>query len=174
MIDKNKLEDSIKLFLEAIGEKVDRDGLKDTPKRAANYWLELLEGMNYSNEEIANKFNKTFKIDKNNKQVIEVKNITCFSHCEHHLALMYDLKINIKYIPNGKVLGLSKFARISDMVCKRLQLQEKIAKDIYDILKIILNTDKIQVQIMGKHACMTARGIRSNNSYTETTIGNLD
>jgi GTP cyclohydrolase I len=94
------------------------------------------------------------------------KDIDIFSHCEHHLALMYDMKVAIAYIPNKKVIGLSKLARISEMCAKRLQLQERIVSDIYEVLRIILDTDDIYIRIEGKHGCMTARGIKSTNANT--------
>lgn len=167
-INIKKVENLTKEFLIAIGENPEREGLKETPKRVAKFYNELLEGIQYSNEDIARMFNKTFTADE--EQIVEVKNINCFSFCEHHLALMYDLKIDIRYRPNGKVLGLSKFARICEMVCKRLQLQEKIGTDIYEILNFILDTEDIEIKIQGKHSCMTARGIKNINSYTETKI----
>lgn len=167
-MNREKIEKLIYELLIEIGENPDREGLIETPKRVAKFYDEIFEGIKYSNDEIAEMFNKTFKED--GKQIVEVKDINCFSFCEHHMALMYDMHIDIKYIPNGKVLGLSKFARIAEMVCKRLQIQERIGKDIYYILNKILNTEDIEIKIRGKHSCMTARGIKNVNSYTETTI----
>ncbi len=86
-------------------------------------YMEVFEGMNYTNEEIAKKFSKCF--ETNNNDLVWLKIFLFFSYCEHHLALMYNMSVSIAYIPNGKVLGLSKFARIADNVGKRLQLQEK-------------------------------------------------
>lgn len=167
LLDLNKLENIAKQFLEVVDENPNREGLKDTPRRVAKYWAELLEGQKYTNDEIAKMFDKCFCDVDTNDLVIE-KDITIFSHCEHHLALMYDMKVAIAYIPNGKVIGLSKMARISEMVGKRLQLQEKIGTDIAYIMRKILGTDDVAVVIEGKHACMTARGAKSREANTRT------
>lgn len=159
-----KVESAMRDLLVALGADIESEGLKDTPKRAAKYWLELTEGMNYSNAEIASMFDKCFEAPSD-AMVVE-KDIDIFSHCEHHLALMYDMKVAIAYIPNKKVIGLSKLARISQMCAKRLQLQERIVSDIYHVLRMILDTDDIYIRIEGKHGCMTARGIKSTNAVT--------
>lgn len=165
-MDKKKIENAVREILIAIGENPDREGLIETPKRVAKMYEEVFRGIQYSNEEIAKMFDKKFKQEGND--LVLVKDIPCFSYCEHHIALMYNMSINIAYIPNGYVLGLSKFARISDMVCKRLQLQERIGTDIADILEMILGTNDIAVVINGEHSCMTARGIKKPNTKTRT------
>ena len=166
-IDRNKIEELTKEFLIALGDDPDREGLKKTPSRVARMCDELFEGMTHSNHEIAEMFNTCFEDVKTGDLVVE-SNIPIHSFCEHHLMLMYDMSVAIGYIPNGKVIGLSKLARISDMVGKRLQLQERIGSDIADILHEILNTNDIIVVIQGKHGCMTARGIKSRESVTKT------
>lgn len=166
-IDKNKIEELTREFLIALGDDPDREGLKKTPSRVARMCDELFEGMTHSNHEIAEMFNTCFEDVKTGDLVVE-SNIPIHSFCEHHLMLMYDMTVAIGYIPNGKVIGLSKLARISDMVGKRLQLQERIGSDIADILHEILNTDDIIVVIQGKHGCMTARGIKSREAITRT------
>ena len=123
--------------------------------------------MTYTNEEIAHKFDTCFEDLETGDLVVE-SNIPIHSFCEHHLMLMYDMTVAIGYIPNGRVIGLSKLARIADMVSKRLQLQEKIGTDIAEILSIILRTEDIIVVIQGKHGCMTARGIKSREAITRT------
>ena len=100
--------------------------------------------------------------------MVMVKDIEIFSYCEHHLALMYDMKVSVAYVPNGKVIGLSKIARIADMVGKRLQLQERIGSDIAEIMQEILDTKDVAVVIEGTHSCMTARGIKKVNAKTYT------
>ena len=169
-MDIKKVEKAVKDFLIAIGENPEREGLVETPKRVAKMYAELLEGIQYSNHEIAEKFNKTFSINSKEeaKDMVLVKDISAFSFCEHHIALMYDMKISLAYIPKDKVIGLSKVARIADMVCKRLQLQEKISNDIYDVLQELLNTENIAVHIEAKHSCMTARGIKNQSAVTVT------
>lgn len=166
-IDKNKIEALTREFLIALGDDPDREGLKKTPSRVARMCDELFEGMTHSNHEIAEMFNTCFEDVKTGDLVVE-SNIPIHSFCEHHLMLMYDMSVSIGYIPNGKVIGLSKLARISDMVGKRLQLQERIGSDIADILHEILNTNDIIVVIQGKHGCMTARGIKSREAITRT------
>jgi len=89
---------------------------------------------------------------------------------EHHLALMYNMKISVAYLPKTKVIGLSKVARIADMVCKRLQLQERITSDIAQIMQLVLGTEDVLVHIEGEHSCMTARGIRKPGTVTTTTV----
>lgn len=167
LIDSAKIEELTRQFLAALGDDPDREGLKGTPDRVARMCSEIFEGMLYTNEEIAQKFDKCFEDVETGDLVVE-SNIPIHSFCEHHIMLMYDMTVAIGYIPNGKVIGLSKLARIADMVGKRLQLQERIGSDIADILEIILGTKDIIVVIQGKHGCMTARGIKSREAITRT------
>ena len=167
MLNKKKIEKHIKALLKEFDPNPDRPGLVETPKRVAKYWCELLEGAQYSNEDIAKMFDKCFEDAPTGGLVIE-KNIPIFSHCEHHLALMYDCYVSIAYIPNDRVIGLSKMARIAEMVGKRLQLQERICSDICEVMKMIVKTDNVAVIITGKHGCMTARGVKSRESVTES------
>lgn len=164
---KMLIENCICTLLEVLGQDTSREGLKETPHRAMKYWTELLEGSLYTNDEIAEMFDKCFEDIISTDLVLE-KDIEIFSHCEHHLALMYDMKVHIAYIPNGKVIGLSKMARIAEMVGKRLQLQERIGTDISYIMRKILGTDDVAVIVEGKHGCMTARGVKSRNAQTRT------
>ena len=114
-IDKNAIMEHIRGILIALGDDPEREGLKETPERVANMYEEIFEGMNYTNREIADMFCKTFELpDSENDDMVIVKDIEVFSHCEHHLALMYDMKVTVAYIPDGKVLGLSKIARIAE------------------------------------------------------------
>lgn len=100
--------------------------------------------------------------------MVVLKGINCFSYCEHHIALMYNMTVDVGYIPNGKVIGISKIARIADAVTKRLQIQERIGKEIRDILTKILGTEDVIVVIQGEHSCMTARGIKKPGVKTKT------
>ena len=171
-IDKDAIEKHIRGILVALGDDPDREGLKETPARVAKMYEEVFEGMNYSNHEIAQMFNKTFQdkmdFEEAGNDMVMVKDIEIFSYCEHHLALMYDMKVSVAYVPNGKVIGLSKIARIADMVGKRLQLQERIGSDIAEIMQEILDTKDVAVVIEGTHSCMTARGIKKNAASTKT------
>ncbi|NLZ47801.1 MAG: GTP cyclohydrolase I FolE [Clostridiales bacterium] len=171
-IDTEAIQEHIKGIIIALGDDPDREGLKDTPKRVARMCEEVFEGMNYSNHEIAQMFNKTFEEElefaEENQDLVVVKDIEVFSYCEHHLALMYDLKVSVAYIPKGKVIGLSKIARIVDMVSKRLQLQERIGSDIAEIMQEVTGSEDVAVLIEGYHSCMTARGIKKTAAKTET------
>ncbi|MBQ2856679.1 MAG: GTP cyclohydrolase I FolE [Bacteroidaceae bacterium] len=166
-IDVEKIKELVPQFLEALGDDPNREGLKETPKRVAKMCKEIFEGMCYTNEEIAHKFDKCFQDVSTGDLVVE-SDIPIHSFCEHHLMLMYDMSVAIGYIPNGKVIGLSKLARIADMVGKRLQLQERIGSDIADVLEMVLDTKDIIVVIEGKHGCMTARGIKAREAVTKT------
>ena len=167
-IDKEKIKEHIRGILEALGDDPEREGLKDTPKRVAEMYAEVFEGMNYSNREIADMFNKTFEddlsFDKNSNDMVIVRDIDIFSYCEHHMALMYDMKVTVAYVPAGKVIGLSKIARIADMASKRLQLQERIGTDIAET-----GSEDVAVLIEGCHSCMTARGIKKSAAKTYTS-----
>ena len=189
-IDTKAIEYHIAGILKALGDNPEREGLIDTPKRVAKMYEEVFEGMNYTNEEIADMFNKTFALDRleeesenvecksqnGNSDMVVVKDIDIFSYCEHHLALMYDMKVTVAYIPKGRVIGLSKIARIADMVSKRLQLQERIGSDIADIMQMVTGAKDIAVYIEGCHSCMTARGIKKANTktYTQTLRGRFN
>ncbi len=172
-IDREAVKEHIRGLLVALGENPDREGLKDTPERVARMYEEVFEGINYTNHEIAQMFNKTFEeeleFETASQDVVVVKDIDIFSYCEHHMALMYDMKVTVAYIPNGKVIGLSKIARIADMVSKRLQLQERIGTDIADIMAEVTGSQDVAVIIEGSHSCMTARGIKKPNAKTLTT-----
>ena len=167
-VDQEKVREHIRGILEAIGEDPDREGLRETPDRVARMYSEIFEGISYTNDEIANMFNKTFDAPTNNDMVL-VRDIEIFSYCEHHMALMYDMKVNVAYIPRERVIGLSKIARIADMVGKRLQLQEKIGFEIAEIMEKATLSPDVAVIISGKHSCMTARGIKNTPSVTLTT-----
>ncbi len=172
-IDKEAIKFHIRGLLVALGDDPERKGIKDTPDRVARMYEEVFEGMNYSNDDIAEMFDKTFEEDAdyvtNSRDMVIVKDIDAFSYCEHHLALMYDMKVTVAYVPAGKVIGLSKIARIVDMVCKRLQLQERIGSDIAEIMQKITGSPDVAVLIEGSHSCMTARGIKKPGATTRTT-----
>ncbi len=172
-IDTEAIKMHIKGIIEALGDDPEREGLKDTPDRVARMYNEVFEGMNYTNDEIAAMYNKTFEDEvdytQNSGDMVIVRDIDVFSYCEHHLALMYDMKVTVAYLPKGKVIGLSKIARIADMVSKRLQLQERIGSDIAEVMQKITGSEDVAVFIEGCHSCMTARGIKKTNAKTYTT-----
>lgn len=168
-IDYEAIKEHIRGILTTLGDDPDREGLKETPDRVARMYGEVFEGMRYSNAEIAEMFNKSFEdgfSDGNGSDIVIVKDIEAFSYCEHHMALMYDMKITVAYIPKGRVLGLSKIARIADMACKRLQLQERIGSDIAEIMQLASGSEDVAVFIEANHSCMTARGIKKTSAKT--------
>ena len=171
-IDTEAIKEHVRGILVALGDDPEREGLKETPERVAKMYEEVFEGMNYTNHEIAQMFDKTFdqdlELSGKSDDMVYVRDIEIFSYCEHHMALMYDMKVSVAYIPNGKVIGLSKIARIADMAAKRLQLQERIGSDIAEIMQEILDTKDVAVVIEGTHSCMTARGIKKNAASTKT------
>lgn len=168
-INKKLIEKSIKNILIALGDDPEREGLKGTPDRVARMYEEVFEGMCYTNDEIAQMFDKCFE-DTTTGNLVIVGDIPIFSYCEHHIALMYDMTVDVGYIPKGKVIGLSKIARIADMVGKRLQLQERIGSDIAEILTKVLGTEDVAVRISGRHSCMTARGIKKPSITTTCAL----
>lgn len=170
-IDMNAVREHIRGLLIALGDDPDREGLRDTPDRVARMYCEVFDGMNYTNKELAEMFDKTFEedISSSSNDMVVVRDIEFFSYCEHHMALMYDMKATVAYIPKGKVIGLSKIARICDMVGKRLQLQERIGSDIAEIMQMITGSEDIAVIISANHSCMTARGIKKPSAKTLTT-----
>ena len=169
-MDTKAIETHIRGILEAIGEDPDREGLRETPQRVARMYEEIFAGISYSNHEIAEMFGKTFESPSPGQShtAVVMKDISVFSYCEHHMALMYDMNVNVAYVPRGRVIGLSKIARICDMASKRLQLQERLGQDIAEILMEAVGTPDVGVVITGSHSCMTARGIRNVSSRTTT------
>jgi len=158
-MNQKKVEKLIKQLILEIDPNPDREGLKETPQRVAAMYAEIFEGARYTNDEIAAMFNKCFEEYQNNDLVL-VKDIECSSYCEHHMALIYNLRVTVAYIPNGRLIGLSKIARIADMVCRRLQLQERIGSDINYIMRYVTGSNDVAVIIEGEHSCMTTRGVR--------------
>ena len=117
-------------------------------------------------------FDKTFEEEdyyNDSKDMVVVKDIEIFSYCEHHMALMYDMKVTVAYLPKKRIIGLSKIARIADMVGKRLQLQERIGSDIAYIMSKIIESEDVAVIIEASHSCMTARGIKKTSAKTLST-----
>lgn len=173
-MDKEKIEYHIRGLLEAIGEDPDREGLRETPERVARMYAEIFRGVAYSNEEVARKYAKCFAEDDlcapRSGNYVVVKNIPIFSYCEHHIALMYDMTISVIYRPVDKVIGLSKIARMAEMISHRLQLQERICSDMAEVLSLAVGSPHVGVLVEGEHACMTSRGIRKPGAKTVSTL----
>lgn len=163
---QNIVEKCIHNIIVCLGDNPNRSGLQKTPNRVYRMYKEIFAGMDKSNEEIAKDNNVCF--DDASGDLVTVCDIPIFSTCEHHLASMVNMKVHVGYIPNGKVIGLSKIARIADICGKRLQLQERIGTDIADILKMILDTEDIIVVVEGEHLCMSMRGIKKPGTITRT------
>lgn len=169
--DEEKCEKAVRLLIESFGEDVNRQGLIETPRRVMKYWKELLEGNNYTNAKIASMYDKKFTVPSDALVVKEVKNV--FSHCEHHLALMYNMTVTVAYIPKEveggyQVIGLSKIPRIVNLCAKRLQLQERLAQDISECLSTATGSESVYVNIKADHACVSARGAKSDG-FTDVT-----
>ena len=169
--DREKIMKAVTMIIEAIGDDPTREGLIGTPDRVARMYEEIYEGMAYSNDQIAEMFNTCFETTEDNDSLVTITNIPVFSSCEHHLALMYDMNVSIGYIPTkGRVIGLSKAARIAEMCAHRLQLQEKLGADIAEVIKKVTGSDDVIVVIEGKHSCMTSRGVKSPAVTKTATI----
>lgn len=165
-INEKEAEQAVHKLLSAMSVDPERHpDIENTPARVVKMLKEVWAGELVTNAEIARTFGKTFP--SNQTGMVVEKDIQCFSYCEHHLALIYNLSISVAYIPHGQVIGLSKIARIADMVCKRLQLQERITKDVLDIMCMLVGPD-VAVQVRGEHSCMTARGIKKPQVATVT------
>ena len=161
-------EEAVRKLLSCFNVDIDkREGMEETPKRVIKMLEEVWAYEGVSNTEIAKKFGKVFSTD-DTEDLVVVKDIECFSYCEHHLALIYDMKVSVAYLPwNNRVIGLSKIARIVEACCSRLQLQERIGADIVDVMQRIVGYNVI-VKIEAKHSCMTARGIKNTGAKTTT------
>ncbi|MGI6205476.1 MAG: GTP cyclohydrolase I FolE [Anaerovoracaceae bacterium] len=168
-VNKEEIKKHVRGFLSAIGEDPDREGLAETPDRVARMCEEIFAGTQLTNDEIAEMFDKTFECPVEDNDMVIVRDIDTFSMCEHHLMLMYDMKISVAYIPHGRVIGLSKIARAAEMVSRRLQLQERIGSDLAYVIQKISGSEDVAVLIKAHHGCMAARGIKKVNSETVTT-----
>ncbi|WED43167.1 GTP cyclohydrolase I FolE [Legionella cardiaca] len=152
-------------ILERIGEDPEREGLRDTPERAANALLYLTKGYHERLDEIIN--DALFESDMS--EMVIVRNIEMYSMCEHHL-LPFLGKCHVGYLPNGKVLGLSKVARIVDYFARRLQIQERLTTEIASCIESITGARGVAVVMEAKHLCMMMRGVEKQNSVMTTSV----
>ncbi len=165
ILPQNALSQSYREILIGLGENPDREGLIDTPVRAAKAMQYLCHGYEQSVEEIVN--GALFASD--NDEMIIVDNIELYSLCEHHL-LPFIGKAHVAYIPTGKVLGLSKIARLVDMFARRLQIQENLSRQIADAVQQVTGAAGVAVVIEAKHMCMMMRGVEKQNSTMNTSV----
>lgn len=151
-------------LLEAIGEDPTRDGIRDTPERYAKWWKEFID---YD----AGKVETAFAIE-NVDEMVAVTGMEVWSLCEHHL-LPFTAQVSVAYIPNGAVLGLSKFARIAHRHAHKLQVQERLVQDIANEIAELTGSDNVAVVIDGQHSCMSARGIRTKGSMRTSVMNGV-
>ena len=161
---RKKLEMNTKNLLELLGEDPSREGLLNTPKRVAKAWEFLTKGYNENLDELIN--NAIFEGES--KDMVIVKNIEFYSLCEHHMIPFYG-QAHIGYIPDGKIIGLSKLARITDLFSQRLQVQERLTNQIAQCLQEVLNPRGVAVVLEGKHFCMLSRGVQKQNSIATSS-----
>lgn len=160
MVDHEKIKEAVRLLLEGIGEDVSREGLKETPDRIARMYDEIYGGMD---EDASEHLSKVFTVD-HNEMVLE-KDIVFYSTCEHHLLPFYG-KAHVAYIPDGKVVGLSKLARTVEVYARRPQIQEQMTGQIADAVMEHLAPKGVMVVVEAEHMCMTMRGIKKPGSKT--------
>lgn len=163
MVDKKKVEEAVRLLLEGIGEDIHREGLADTPKRVARMYEEICGGLT---EDAREHLSKTFFTT--NTEIVLEKDITFYSMCEHHLMPFYG-KAHIAYIPNGRVVGLSKLARTVEVYARRPQIQEQLTEQIAAAIMENLEPKGVMIYMEAEHMCMTMRGIKKPGSKTVTT-----
>ncbi|WP_370512373.1 GTP cyclohydrolase I FolE [Planomicrobium sp. CPCC 101110] len=164
-VDLNKIEKAVAMILEAVGEDVEREGIRDTPKRVAKMYAEVFSGLHEDPKE----FFKTV-FHEGHEELVLVKDIPFYSMCEHHLVPFFG-KAHVAYIPrDGVVTGLSKLARAVETVAKRPQLQERITSTIADSLVDTLNPHGVFVMVEAEHLCMTMRGIKKPGAKTVTAV----
>lgn len=161
--NRDKIEEHIKEILKLIGEDVEREGLIETPARVTRMYEEIFAGYEVEPREVLGAV-----FDENHEELVIVKDIVYYSQCEHHMAPFFG-KVHIGYLPSGKIVGLSKLARLVEAVTRRLQVQERITSTIANVLDEELDPQGVFVVVEGEHLCMCARGIKKPGSKTITT-----
>ena len=162
MIDQEKIKEAARLIIDAIGEDPEREGLLATPDRIGRMYEEIMAGYD---QDPADVLSTVFTVEENNP-VVE-KDITFYSMCEHHMLPFFG-KAHIAYIPDGKVVGISKLARCVEIYARRLQIQEHMTEQIADSIMDVLSPKGVLVVLEAEHTCMTMRGVKKPGSKTVT------
>lgn len=164
MFDKDKIKKAVELIIEAIGEDKNREGLKETPERIADMYEEIFKGL-YENprEHLKNGF-----VEEKHHEMVILRNISFFSMCEHHFLPFFG-KAHVGYIPGKKLVGISKIARVVDIVARKPQLQERMTSEIADIIFEEVNPLGVGVVIEAEHLCMVMRGVKKMGSLIVTS-----
>ena len=163
-VDANVIQEAVLRILQAVGENPERDGLKRTPERVARMYAELLSGYHVDPNVVVNDAIFEVKYD----EMVIVRDIEFYSLCEHHL-LPFMGRVHVAYIPDGKVLGLSKIPRIVDLFARRLQVQERMTRQIADLIRDLLHPQGVAVVVEGLHLCMMMRGVQKHNARMTTS-----
>lgn len=163
-MDEKKLEQAVRLLLEGIGEDPDRPGIAATPRRVAKMYTEIFAGHAVKPDDII-----TVLPDEDHDEIIIVKDIPFYSMCEHHM-LPFHGQAHVAYLPAGKIVGLSKIARVVEAYARRLQIQERLASDIADCLMRSLKPRGVMVILEAEHLCMTMRGVQKAGAITTTSV----
>jgi GTP cyclohydrolase I len=161
--NRELIEQHVREILRLIGEDVDREGLLDTPARVTRMYEEIFSGYEADPRDV---LGVTF--DEQHEELVIIKDIIYYSQCEHHMAPFFG-KVHVGYLPSGKVAGLSKFARLVDVITRKLQVQERITSEIADILDEVLKPHGVMVVVEGEHMCMCSRGVKKYGSETITS-----
>lgn len=161
--NREQIEHHVREILKLIGEDVEREGLLETPARVTRMYEEIFGGYEVDPREV---LGVTF--EENHQELVIVKDIVYYSQCEHHMAPFFG-KAHIGYIPSGRIAGLSKLARLVEVVTRRLQVQERITSQLADIMEEVLDPAGVMVVVEGEHLCMCARGVKKPGSKTITS-----
>ena len=165
LVDREKLSRAVEMILEAIGEDLCREGLRDTPRRVADMYAEVFEGVRLNPKDQL----KTCFVEDKHDEMVLIKDISFYSMCEHHLLPFYG-RAHIAYIPaGGRIVGLSKLVRVIDIVARRPQLQERLTSTVADVITEELKPRGVIIVVEAEHLCMSIRGVNKPGAITVTS-----